>query len=73
MGKIIFVHGIGDLKPDYWHEWLDRVADAIGTNKFDPNSDYGPESGKRSLKALIQEQTPQMSDPVKIEASVFSL
>ena len=64
MGKIIFVHGIGDSKPDYWHEWRDRVADAIGTHKFDPNSDYhgvwwegvmddyskSTEPGKRALK-----------------------
>jgi len=74
MGKIIFVHGIGDLKPDYWHEWRDRVADAIGTNKFDPNSDYhgvwwegvmddysrSAESGKRSLKA------PSLTDKASI-------
>lgn len=67
MGKTIFVHGIGDLKPDYWHEWWDRVADAIGTNKFNRNNDYhgaqwegvmddyskSSEPGKRSLKALI--------------------
>lgn len=74
MGKIIFVHGIGDSKPDYWHEWRDRVADAIGTHKFDPNRDYhgvwwegvmddysrSTEPGKRSLKA------PSLTDKASI-------
>lgn len=65
MGKIIFVHGIGDSVPDYWHEWRDKVVDAIGKAKFDPDKDYHGvwwegvmddystrgETGKRSLKA----------------------
>lgn len=40
MGKIVFVHGIGDTNQDYWHEWRDKVVDAIGKTKFDPGNDY---------------------------------
>ena len=39
MGKIIFVHGIGDAGQDYWHEWRDKVVGAIGKIKFDPGND----------------------------------
>lgn len=79
MGKIIFVHGIGDLKSNYWHEWRNKVVDAIGTNKFKPENDYhgvwwegvmdeysgGGEPGKRSLKApLLTDKEAKLKDEI---------
>lgn len=40
MGKIVFVHGIGHPQPDYWFSWRDKVSNAIGNGKFDPDRDY---------------------------------
>lgn len=79
MGKIIFIHGIGDSKSDYWHEWRERVANAIGTSKFDLNRDYhgvwwegimddysgGGEPGKRSLKApSLTDKASKLKDEI---------
>ena len=79
MGKIVFVHGIGDTKPDYWHEWRDQVVGAIGKTKFDPGNDYHGvwwegvmegdttkgKTGTRSLKApLLTSEASKLKDEI---------
>lgn len=79
MGKIVFVHGIGDAGQDYWHEWRDKVVDAIGKSKFDPGNDcYGVwwegvmegdatkgKTGTRSLKAVsLTSEASKLKDEI---------
>lgn len=79
MGKIIFVHGIGNANREYWHEWRNNVVTAIGRDTFKPDMDYdgvwwegvmdeytrATEPGKRAWKApLATEKGLKLKDEI---------